>query len=156
MLRLLQLQQLQMQQKGWLVLQISADLAAVARYLRRQRNQYMEPFGLKSVHARYLIEVCENPGISQDGLTQRLGFDKSNVARQAALLEENGFLRRSPGEDKRILQLYPTDKTLVLLPNLRQAMEGWEQELTRDLTGDEKALLEKLLSKVRAKAEQED
>ena len=156
MVGLLRMQLLQKQRKRWYRLQISKDVMAVARYLRRHRNQYMEPFGLKSIHVRYLIEVCENPGISQDGLTQRLGFDKSNVARQAALLEENGFLRRNPGEDKRILRLYPTDKTLELLPNLRQAMDGWERELLQDLTEEEKAVFESLFAKVCARAEQEE
>lgn len=137
-------------------MQISKDVMTVARYLRRQRNRYMEPFGLKSIHARYLIEVCQNPGISQDGLTQLLGFDKSNVARQAALLEEDGFLRRCPGADKRVLQLHPTEKTLELLPNLQQAMDSWERELLQDLTPEEEAIFESLFAKVCARAELED
>lgn len=137
-------------------MQISKDMAAVGRYLRRRRNQYMEPLGLKSIHARYLIEVCQNPGISQDGLTQLLGFDKSNVARQAALLEENGFLRRCPGEDKRVLQLHPTEKTLEMLPKLSEAMDGWERQLLQDLTQEEKDTFAAILAKVRARAEQEE
>lgn len=137
-------------------MQISKDIAAVGRYLRRHRNQYMEPFGLKSIHARYLIEVCENPGISQDGLTQLLNFDKSNVARQAALLEEQGFLQRSPGEDKRVLRLYPTEKTLALLPGLQTAMDGWERDLLRSLTPEEESTFAALLAKIRDRAEQED
>lgn len=137
-------------------MQISKDIAAVGRYLRRHRNQYMEPFGLKSIHARYLIEVCENPGISQDGLTQLLSFDKSSVARQAALLEEQGFLQRSPGEDKRVLRLYPTEKTLALLPGLQAAMDGWERDLLRSLTPEEESTFAALLAKIRDRAEQED
>ena len=137
-------------------MQISKDIATISRYLRRHRNEYMEPFGLKSIHARYLIEICQNPGISQDGLAQLLGFDKSSVARQATLLEEQGFLLRSPGEDKRVLQLHPTEKTLALLPGLQAAMEGWEHNLVRDLTQEERALLAALLGKLRARTEQED
>lgn len=137
-------------------MQISKDIAAIWRYLRWHRNQYMEPFGLKSIHARYLLEVCKNPGISQDGLTQRLGFDKSNVARQAAFLEENGFLRRCPGQDKRVLCLHPTEKTLQLLPGLEKAMEQWEQQLLRGLYPEEIAQLTVLLEKLRSASEQED
>lgn len=137
-------------------MQISKDILAVFRYLRRHRNQYMEPFGLKSIHAKYLIEVCRSPGISQDGLTQLLGFDKSSVARQAAFLEENGFLRRSPGEDRRVLRLHPTEKTLQLLPGLEAAMEQWERQLLRGLSREETAQLALLLDKVRGAAEQED
>lgn len=137
-------------------MQISKDIAAVSRHLRRRRNRYMEPFGLKSVHARYLLEIAQQPGISQDRLAQQLGFDKSNVTRQAALLEEGGFIRRQPSDqDKRVLQLYPTERTLTLLPQLQQAMEEWEQALTRMLTKEEKHALECLLAKLRRTAEQE-
>ena len=132
---------------------IGKDIAVIAGYLRRHRNRYMEAFDLKSLHARYLIEICNAPGICQDELTQRLGFDKSHVARQAAFLEENGFLYRSKGQDKRMLCLYPTEKTLALLPGLQQAMEQWEENLIQDLLPEEKAQLEALLAKVRARAE---
>lgn len=135
---------------------ISKDIGTIFRYLHRQRHQYLEPFGLKSIHGRYLLEVCKNPGISQDGLSQVLGFDKSNVARQAAFLEENGFLRRCPGQDKRMLCLHPTDKTLQLLPGLEKAMEQWEQKLLRGLSRQEIQVLSGLLEKLCRASEQEE
>lgn len=158
MLVLLQTQLLHLQlfKQGGIDLQISNDIAAIGRYLRRHRNSYMEPFGLKSLHARFLIEICRSPGISQDGLTQLIGFDKSNVARQAALLEEQGFLTRRAGEDKRVLRLYPTEKTLALLPGLQDAMDIWEQDLLRNLTPEERTLFAALLTKIRIQAEKED
>ncbi len=137
-------------------MQITKDLAAIGRYLRRCRHQYMAPFGLKSIHARLLIEVCENPGISQDGLGQKLGFDKSNITRQAAFLEEAGYLTRKQGQDKRVLALYPTDKTAQLLPGLQEAMQEWEHSLLRELTAREQETLSLLLAKLRATAERED
>ena len=138
-------------------MQFNRDLMAISRYLRRQRNQYLEPFGLKSFHSRYLIEVCENPGISQDRLSQRLGTDKSNIARQVAFLEEAGFIRRSPGQaDKRVQELYPTEKTQTLLPGLQEAMETWENHLLRALTEPEQDQFMTLLSRIRTSIEQEE
>lgn len=138
-------------------MQFNRDLMAISRYLRRQRNQYLEPFGLKSLHSRYLIEVCENPGISQDRLSQRLGTDKSNIARQVAFLEEAGFLRRSPSQaDKRVQELYPTEKTQTLLPGLQEAMETWENHLLRALTEPEQDQFMKLLSRIRMSIEKEE
>ena len=134
---------------------ISADIMTIARATRRHRNAYMEPFGLKGLHVRYLTELCAAPGISQDGLAQRLGTDKSNVARQVAVLEERGFLLRSPAkEDKRVLCLHPTEKTLQLLSPMQENMDSWEQRLIEDLTEQERALLQDLLEKVRSKAAQ--
>lgn len=134
---------------------ISRDIMTIARAMRRHRNAYMEPLGLKGLHVRYLMELCAAPGISQDGLAQRLGMDKSNVARQAAALEEQGYLLRSPAkEDKRVLCLQPTEKTLELLPHMQESMDSWENRLTEALTEQEADLLQSLLGKVRKQAEE--
>lgn len=138
-------------------MQISKDIAAVSRYLRRQRHRYMEPLGLKSLHARLLLDVLEQPGISQDGLAQKAGFDKSNIARQVAVLEEAGYLKRSPAAgDKRVLELTPTEKTLRLQPELLAAMEQWEEKLVANLTNEEKQLLAALLHKLRTAAMEDE
>lgn len=137
-------------------MQLSKDIAMVGRYLRRSRTDYMAGFGLKGLHAGFLRNVCQEPGISQDRLAQRIGVDKSNVARQAAFLEEEGFLRREPSRsDKRVLCLHPTEKTLALLPGLLEKMEQSEQELLSGLTKQEAEQFVRLLAKVRTAAEQE-
>lgn len=138
-------------------MQISKDIAAIGRYLRRQRNRYMAPFGLKSIHARMLLDILENPGISQDGLAQKAGFDKSNIARQVAVLEEAGYVMRSPAaSDKRVLQLTPTEKTLALQPQLLSAMEQWEEKLLAKLAPEETQTLAGLLNKLCAAAMEEE
>lgn len=138
-------------------MQLSKDIAAVGRYLRRKRTEYMAAFGLKGMHAGFLRVVCEEEGISQDQLAQRVGVDKSNIARQAAFLEEEGFLRREPSRsDKRVLCLYPTEKTVAMLPQLQTATQQWEQELLAELSEQEVRQFTQLLTRLRAKAEQED
>ena len=137
-------------------MRFTKDLSAVSRYLRRQRERYMEPLGMKSLHARFLLEVCRTPGITQDQLTQVLGFDKSSVARHAAFLEENGYLSRNAGADKRVLQLQPTEKTWALEPELTRQMNLWEQTVLQDLSQEEQQTLLQLLRRVRTRAEQEE
>lgn len=138
-------------------MQISKDIAAIGRYLRRQRNRYMAPFGLKSIHARMLLDILENPGISQDGLAQKAGFDKSNIARQVAVLEEAGYVKRSPAaSDKRVLELTPTEKTRLLQPELLCAMEQWEEKLLAKLAPEEQQMLAGLLNKLCAAAMEEE
>ena len=68
-------------------------------------------------------------------------------------MEEGGFIERRPCEnDKRVMRLYPTDKTLQLLPTINEIMENWQEQLTQDLTRDEQALLEIMLLKMRRRA----
>ena len=127
----------------------------ITRYGMQYRTDNLEPFGLKSCHASYLLEICRNPGISQDMLARRICINKSNIARQIVVLEEGGFVeRRSSQEDTRVMELYPTEKTLELLPELRKVLGGWSRYLTQDFTEEEIELLAKMLSSMRERAVQ--
>ena len=133
--------------------QIIRDMLEISRCGVQYRSDNLAQFGLKSIHASYLTEICANPGISQDKLASLICINKSNVARQAAILEEDGFIIRTPSAtDKRIMQLFPTQKTLDLLPQISKILVNLELYLTADLTEEEKELLERLLSRMLAKA----
>jgi len=132
--------------------QIIRDITEIARCTTQYRTEALAPMGLKACHASYLTEICATPGISQDQLASRICINKSNVARQAAILEEDGFIIRTPSAtDKRIMQLFPTQKTLDLLPQISRLLSGLEVCLTAGLTEEEKTLLESLLSRMKDK-----
>ena len=125
----------------------------IVRCGMQYRNEKLAPFGLKSSHASYLLEICRSPGISQDMLAKRICFNKSNIARQIAVLEEGGFVRRKPGaEDKRVMELYPTEKTLELMPQIRQVLRSWRSYLMEGLSEEEIAVLDKALTSMRSRA----
>ena len=133
--------------------QIIRDITEIARCGAQYRTEALAPLGLKACHASYLVEICAHPGISQDRLAARICVNKSNVARQAAILEEEGFISRIPSpSDKRIMQLYPTDKTLDLLPRISPILHQWEDCLTTDITEEEKEVLKRLLGRMKDKA----
>ena len=54
--------------------------------------------------------------------------------------------------DKRIMQLYPTQKTLDLLPDIAPILSQWEACLTSDVSEEERAVLERVLSRMKDKA----
>lgn len=133
--------------------QIIRDMLEISRCGVQYRSDNLAQFGLKSIHASYLTEICANPGISQDRLARLICINKSNVARQVAVLEEDGFVRRVPSEaDKRVMELYPTEKTLEILPKINDILMCWEQCITHDLTEEEKELITTLLSKMSKRA----
>lgn len=133
--------------------QIIRDMLEISRCGVQYRSDKLAPMGLKSIHASYLTEICANPGISQDKLARIICINKSNVARQVAVLEEDGFVRRVPSAaDKRVMELYPTDKTLQLLPQITSTLTCWENCITQDLTDQEKELVTFLLSKMSSRA----
>lgn len=135
-------------------MELSRDLLRVNRYFMQRRQAYLEPFGLKGYHARYLIEIGACPGISQDQLSQKLQVDKSNVARQVAFLEENGYLQRQPSpKDKRVQQLFATEKAQALILPLKEETDRWEQQLFKVLTPQELETFSSLLKRLREAAE---
>ena len=133
--------------------QIIRDMLEISRCGVQYRSDNLAQFGLKSIHASYLTEICAYPGISQDRLARIICINKSNVARQVAVLEEDGFVRRVPSAaDRRVMELYPTEKTLEILPRINEMLMCWENCITHDLTEEEKELLSALLRKMSSRA----
>ena len=133
--------------------QIIRDITEIARCGSQYRTDRLAPMGLKACHASYLAEICDCPGISQERLAGRICINKSNVARQAAILEEEGFIVRKPSPaDKRVLQLYPTEKTMAVMGEIRGIMKCWEDCIGHDLNEEEKELLSGLLAKMKTRA----
>ena len=132
---------------------ISRDITEIARCCAQYKVDMFSPMGLKGCHASYLSEICACPGISQDKLAQKICINKSNVARQAAILEEDGFIIRKPSEsDKRCMELYPTEKTLELMPRITGILECWDQCLTQELTDEEITMVTAILERMKEKA----
>ena len=133
--------------------QIIRDITEIARCGAQYRTDRLAPMGLKACHASYLTEICACTGISQDKLAHRIFINKSNVARQAAVLEEEGFITRTPSAaDKRVMELYPTEKALALLPQIRDILLCWENCIGSDLTEAEKVQLTQLLAKMKLRS----
>jgi len=131
----------------------NSDLLAITRCARAFRSERMAKHGLKGFHTVYLSRICNNPGISQDQLAKNILVDKSTVTRQVAVLEESGFITRTPSaRDKRVMQLYPTEKALALLPEIRKTVNEWDAIASGGLTEEELETLTELLYKVRLNA----
>ena len=125
----------------------------IARCAALYRQEELAALNLKSCHASYLDTICSCPGITQDQLARRIFINKSNVARQVVILEEDGFIIRKPSEaDKRVMELYPTEKTLELMPQISQVLKSWETRIADSLTEEERQSLSDLLAKMKDRA----
>ena len=90
---------------------LMGELDSIARCAAQYRSERLAALGLKSCHASYLMGICDCPGISQEQLARRIYQNKSSVARQLAVLEEAGFVRRvCCDSDRRVTELYPTEQ----------------------------------------------
>ncbi len=104
---------------------------------------------LKGFHSKYLLAICNSPGLSQDAIAKRLFVNKSNVARQLAALEKEGYVTRSPDpSDKRVSLVYPSEKALSVLPVIRAANTEWRGIITEGFTEGEKEILSALTARL--------
>ena len=125
----------------------------IARCAALYRQEELACLGLKSCHASYLDTICACPGITQDQLARRIFINKSNVARQLAVLEEDGFVERRPSpEDKRAIQVFPTEKARDCLPEIIRIFRCWESFVAQDLTEAERNTLVAMLEKMKARS----
>ena len=116
-------------------------------------NQRLREFGINHCQHPYIIQICLHPGISQEELARAICVNKSNVARQLAVLEANGLLTRTPDpEDRRVMQVFPTEKMEALLPCVREVMGDWNSCLLADFSEEDREKLIAMLEIITERA----
>lgn len=130
-------------------------ISRIHRCFRQWQSDKMKNQGINGVQQNYLFHIYLKPGISQEQLSEHIMVNKSNVARQLSILEnEQWITRKVSAQDKRVYEVYPTEKTLQLMPEILHLMKQWNELILDDLSDEEKELLLKLIPKVTRKARQ--
>ena len=103
---------------------------------------------------RIAITFSSRNGIPRNvDIVRILFIDKSNVTRQMAALEEAGLVTRCPDEeDRRQVRVFPTEKALALLPEIRAGFREWREYLQEGLTEEELELFCGVMDKVTRRA----
>ncbi len=128
----------------------------IMRYINRTtrlgtlyRNEKLKKVELKGIHHSYILNICRNPGISQEKLAKLIFVNKSNVARQLAFLEKKGFIYRTPSPtDRRELLVYPTEKAHEVRPIVNDTLRYWNEAILEDFTPDEQEMLISAMKKI--------
>lgn len=116
-------------------------------------NQRLREFGINHCQHPYIIQICRHPGISQEELARAICVNKSNVARQLAVLEADGLLTRTPDpEDRRVMQVFPTEKMEALLPCVREVVGDWNSCLLADFSEEDREKLIAMLEIITERA----
>lgn len=128
-------------------------ISRIERCAKQYRYDRFIEDNISGYQYSYILNICREPGISQDKLSKLLYINKSNVTRQVALLEQNGYIIRKTSEfDKRVIELYPTKLAEEILPKIMNVLHQWNDLLTEDFTEEEKDIMQKLLERMMNKA----
>lgn len=121
-------------------------LSVADRFYKIYLDKQLAPFGVNSSQHMFLIKICDSPGILQDSLMDIFYIHPSNIVRTVAALEKQGMITRSPNDkDKRTWKLYPTDRALTVLEEIRTVCERTESLLLQGIDETEKELFIDLL-----------
>lgn len=132
------------------------QITKIAREASRFTGKVLKDTGLGLSEYEFIHCVRHNPGISQEGLREKLGLDKAAVARRAANLEKKGYIIRKPDpKDGRRKQLFATEKGDAV-KNSRASVEAFFYEwLLEDVTGEERNIFLAVLNQIYWKSKNE-
>lgn len=116
-------------------------------------NQRFQQYSISSGHFAFLLVLFGQEGISQETLSKELNIDKTTTARALSKLEEAGYIiRRHDPADRRVHQIFLTDKARGVMPAIDHALTEWVSLITAGLTEEETALVHCLLERMAANA----
>lgn len=95
--------------------------------------------------------IVGNPGISQAGLAERTGTDKSIIVAIVNTLEERGWANRTPSDtDRRRYKLYATPAGVAELERIVEQVAESEARMLANMAPEELDFLSYLLAKMHA------
>lgn len=124
-------------------------IALAHRHYLMYLNRRLAPWGLSGSQYLFILNICRQPGLTQDKLPDIIHINKSNVTRTLAQLERRGFIRREVHpQDRRTAAVFPTQKALDAYPHVCEIIAGWDASVTDHLSEEEKETLQGLLKRV--------
>ena len=117
------------------------------------RNSKISADDLQASHYSFVLAICRVPGRSQEELARELCINKSTVARNLTYLEEKGYILRSPiPKDKRQFSVFPTQKMLDVLPEVKKASNEWMVLLSEGIPNEELEIFDSVLERMESRA----
>ena len=134
---------------------LTGELQRLTMCMRQYKNKLLAPYGIGCRSAQILHYIELIPDCSQETLAEMLMLDKSTIARRLAMLEEKGFLLRTPNPaDRRGQLLSLTPKGKELFPVIQDVNKKWFDFLTEGEDPEELERMENTLSKLLQKAQE--
>jgi len=136
--------------------EMKTDHRSIGKYisiLYRQAQCYianeMKPYNIGSGQYIFLSVLYEYDGLSQEELSNKLMMDKGTTARAIDKLENAGYVTRKKNpEDRRIYNVFITDKARDIKPIFYRILSSWTDILGKDLSQEERVILYKILEKM--------
>lgn len=132
---------------------IMKSLNSISRCQATYRSEKLKADGICACHHAFILIISKKPGRSQEELTREICLNKSTVARALNHLERYGYITRTPNpDDKRQFLVYPTDKMLGILPEVKTIAKEWNEYIAEGISEDELEIFHSVLHRMENKA----
>ncbi|QIH76265.1 MarR family winged helix-turn-helix transcriptional regulator [Macrococcoides canis] len=111
-------------------------------------DEIIEQFGMQRQHHRFLFFICKKPGITVKELLTVLEISKQGSQSTLKVLKEKALItERYAPQDKRLKELYPTEKGIALIDKLNKAQRNLFEKTFNDAGDNWFAVMEALAGK---------
>jgi len=115
---------------------ILLQLKLTKNIMENEHNKYLKPYGISNEQGLLLKLVYEMPGLSQTQIAEELHKDKTTITRMInTLIKKDKLMRKSSLEDKRVFEIYVTEKTKENVKKLTPVFEKQKKDL-EDIIGE--------------------
>ncbi len=122
----------------------------VARHHRKRAGERLGELGLHLGQEMILEALWTRGALSQSELAEHAGVRRATMTVALRPLEKTGLIERTcDPDDRRIMRVVATEKSLTLRPKVYAAWEKLNREMISRLDSDERRTFERVLRKVR-------
>ncbi|MFC0875355.1 MarR family winged helix-turn-helix transcriptional regulator [Saccharicrinis sp. FJH2] len=133
---------------------IGRNIGFLSRSAHRYLKHRFRDYSIGHAQVLTLNFISRNNGLSQNELVTYFNLDKSSVTSQLNILEKNGYIERKPDEnDSRGRNIFITEKTEALLPELYARFSEWSKILLDGFSKEETEMVYSLIGKLICNAE---
>ena len=113
-----------------------------ARLLRRLADARLARFGLSSGYLPVVTALMDDDGLTQKALVKQAGIEQPTMVNTLARMERDGIIERRPDPaDRRSARFSLTATIRARLPEIRTAIQAFNEEAVAELTAEERASL---------------
>lgn len=108
-------------------------------------DEIIEQYGMQRQHHRFLFFICKKPGITVKELLTVLEISKQGSQSTLKVLKEKALItERYAPQDKRLKELYPTDKGIELIDTLNKTQRNLFERTFKEVGENWIAVMEAL------------
>ena len=118
------------------------------RYIQKSLNDKLKKFGLYNAQWTILFSLKKNGAMTQTEIMRYLNVEAPTVTRTIRRMEDNGWVKKVRGKDKRERRIELTETAKLKYDEIEQTVANHDQAMLNQLTDEEKDTLYQLLKKL--------